>query len=251
LVVCDDAQPKDLSLQFQGNEDDEIVWIQDSAGTAFTYVLNTDFIIRHPVSHAFSLRQAITNLDKSFSLVNVVESKLESPKKTSWSSDSVRMINLPNAGGSSLWSEAMSLEVLHRAYGASLAKTEMEIRYYPYGSKITDYSCTLFGHVVGVSVTRAMSFAQQYKRADAQKLLRKKLFGVIMSSQNVLQEDAWVKQILHLFCPNQRIAAIVQDEFNKFPLDLISNTILVVTVSRGIPWLYTDNKLKYQFIDYG
>ena len=47
------------------------------------------------------------------------------------------MLGLPNAGGSSLCSEALSFEMLARAFGARLEMTEMELRYTP-GSQITD-----------------------------------------------------------------------------------------------------------------
>jgi hypothetical protein len=37
-----------------------------------------------------------------------------------WSPDAARMLEMPNAGGSSLVSEALAFEVLARAFGASL-----------------------------------------------------------------------------------------------------------------------------------
>lgn len=50
-----------------------------------------------------------------------------------------------NAGGSSRNSEAMSMELLSRAFGAILHKTEMQLRYFPSNSSITDMSISLAG----------------------------------------------------------------------------------------------------------
>jgi hypothetical protein len=93
------------------------------------------------------------------------------------------MLNEPNAGGSSLWSEVLSYEVLHYCLGASLIATEMVITVifflfffsisfgfffffffffgqeleYDAGSKITDYSVQVDGIKYGVSVTRMVN----------------------------------------------------------------------------------------------
>ena len=77
------------------------------------------------------------------------------PQKVRWSPDSQRMLSLPNAGGSSLISEALAFELLARAFGASLSKTELELDYSA-GSKMTDFAIDVFGgYPLGVSVTRA------------------------------------------------------------------------------------------------
>lgn len=71
-----------------------------------------------------------------------------------------KVLYTPNAGGNSIWSEAVSFEVLTSLCRAVLHKTEMEIEYMP-GSKITDYSVKVFGKDIGVSVTRAMKFSKK------------------------------------------------------------------------------------------
>jgi hypothetical protein len=71
--------------------------------------------------------------------------------------DAVRLLGEPNAGGASRVSESMSMEVLSRAFGATLLQTELEIQYWPsQGNPITDFSVTLEGTPLGVSVTRAL-----------------------------------------------------------------------------------------------
>lgn len=59
--------------------------------------------------------------------------------KFSLSSAGNRMYHTPNAGGNSLWSEVVSLEILEAEFGAKLLRTEMEIEY-NCECKITDYS---------------------------------------------------------------------------------------------------------------
>src|ERR1700759_1482358 len=57
--------------------------------------------------------------------------------------DAQRMLASPNAGGSSIRSEALSMELLNRLLGAQISKTEMELAYSRSHSPITDYSCVL------------------------------------------------------------------------------------------------------------
>eukprot|EP00339_Tiarina_fusa_P023920 CAMPEP_0117014392 /NCGR_PEP_ID=MMETSP0472-20121206/11680_1 /TAXON_ID=693140 ORGANISM="Tiarina fusus, Strain LIS" /NCGR_SAMPLE_ID=MMETSP0472 /ASSEMBLY_ACC=CAM_ASM_000603 /LENGTH=176 /DNA_ID=CAMNT_0004717931 /DNA_START=1611 /DNA_END=2141 /DNA_ORIENTATION=- len=141
-----------------------------------------------------------------------------------------QILNLPNAGGNSLESEVLSFELLHECYGAALLKTEMEIEYFPEYSKKTDYSIHIVGHDIGVSVTRAMKFGCQFTAADARHLLEKKLFGIIVSSKNVLRQHSWDKQILHCWASHDYIADIITEEFYKMSESLRVGTLLVLTV---------------------
>jgi hypothetical protein len=75
--------------------------------------------------------------------------------------DARRMLNTPNAGGASALSEALALDVLSAAYGATLDLTEMQIRYWC-TTKITDFSIQLCGVRVGVSVSRACRFRGKF-----------------------------------------------------------------------------------------
>eukprot|EP00122_Pirum_gemmata_P006247 Pgem_evm1s5704 len=62
----------------------------------------------------------------------------------------------------------------------------MEIKYFPYGGSMTDYTCKLLGETVGVSVTRAFQFNKNksYNIEDAERLLNKKLTGCIFATRN-------------------------------------------------------------------
>jgi len=146
----------------------------------------------------------------------------------------------PNAGGNSVWSEVYSFELLKRAFGAELVKTEMEIEYYPEGSKKTDYICKIHDQLVGVSVTRAMKFKGEFTREDAAALLNKKLFGVLQSTQNVSGDYNWKKQILHVWAENSTTAQHIRDEFESTHPALRSNTIVIVTETQANgKWIFS------------
>eukprot|EP00761_Pharyngomonas_kirbyi_P006922 gb/GECH01006931.1/.p1 GENE.gb/GECH01006931.1/~~gb/GECH01006931.1/.p1 ORF type:complete len:186 (+),score=38.43 gb/GECH01006931.1/:1-558(+) len=150
------------------------------------------------------------------------------------------MLNEPNAGGASTISEVLSLLTLRKLVRARLLNTEMGIIYFPFGSKKTDYSIVAQGrngitHRLGVSVTRAMHFRGNafFTREHARSLLIKKLFGIIVSTENVVDRHRWEKQILHIWAPTKRIAKMVRAEYRHLKSDIRSNTIVIVTVARG------------------
>ncbi|GAM18502.1 hypothetical protein SAMD00019534_016770 [Acytostelium subglobosum LB1] len=154
-----------------------------------------------------------------------------------------RILETPNAGGNSVWSEVLSYEVLHQVFGAQLKSTETEIQYLP-GSKITDYSVTFDGHHIGVSVVRIINFfdlmGKKYKAVFtpeyARQLLYKKLFGVLASSEAVI--DKWEKQILYIWTTSSTAADIIVQEYWKIPKRLRSNTLVYVTHATNSEWLF-------------
>ncbi|KAG0319776.1 hypothetical protein BGZ99_004931 [Dissophora globulifera] len=161
-----------------------------------------------------------------------------------WSADALRMLNTPNAGGSSLLSEVLSCEMLNRCLGATLAKTEMEIRYLFAYQPITDYTVTLPNlsprmHV-GVSVTRAFAFKGAYRKSDCRKLLWKKLTGILASTRNVLNER-FFKQILHVWVPNGKVARTVQATYKSLPEEVTRNTVVIISVVNAA-WVFTNRR---------
>ncbi|KAG0243978.1 hypothetical protein B0O80DRAFT_519155 [Mortierella sp. GBAus27b] len=161
-----------------------------------------------------------------------------------WSSDALRMLNTPNAGGSSILSEVLSCEMLNRCLGATLAKTEMEIRYLFAYQPITDYTITLpnlspLVHV-GVSVTRAFAFKGPYRKSDCRKLLWKKLSGILASSRNVIDER-FFKQILHVWVPNGKVARTVQSTYRSLPIEVTRNTVVIISVVNA-PWVFNNSR---------
>ncbi|KAG0252642.1 hypothetical protein BG011_006862 [Mortierella polycephala] len=141
-----------------------------------------------------------------------------------WSEDSLRMLNTPNAGGSSLLSEVLSCEMLNRCLGATLAKTEMEIRYLFECQPITDYTISLPNlspHMhVGVSVTRAFAFKA--------------------SSRNVVDER-FFKQILHVWVPNGKVARTVQATYKSLPVEVTRNTAVIISVVNAA-WVFSNRR---------
>eukprot|EP01115_Flamella_aegyptia_P008759 TRINITY_DN3653_c0_g1_i1.p1 TRINITY_DN3653_c0_g1~~TRINITY_DN3653_c0_g1_i1.p1 ORF type:complete len:151 (+),score=38.07 TRINITY_DN3653_c0_g1_i1:479-931(+) len=133
-----------------------------------------------------------------------------------------KIYDTPNAGGKSVWSEAMSFEIIGLLFNAKLSKTEMELEYWPMGSKITDYSVDIQGQKFGVSVTRAMKFKGIFTEEDATDLLKKKLYGITVSSKNVIGE-VWTKQILHVWTEKKYMCDVLMSAFEKMDTELKSN----------------------------
>ena len=195
-----------------------------------TLIASEDYTISIPSLQAGQLLYAIEN-NESDLFFNHFITKKTIQGMTGLSNDSMKILNLPNAGGTSVESEVLSYEVLHRCFGAQLLRTEMEIQYFPEGSKKTDYSVLLFGKPIGISVTRAMKFNGTFTEEDAIHLLEKKLLGIILSSENVYEEHGWEKQILHVWATHNYIADIIAEQFQKMSASLRLNTIMIITVS--------------------
>jgi hypothetical protein len=156
------------------------------------------------------------------------------------------MLNEPNAGGASEMSEAMSFEILRTCFGAQLEKTEMAIEYEWDGwSKKTDYSIRMMKQKFGVSVTRAMKYRGIFKEHDAMHLLTKKLYGVTMSTRDVLEHDAWTKQLLHIWATDDYIVDVLQAAYNKIDSNLVSNTAVLVTVADKNDWIFTNRSAAF------
>lgn len=102
---------------------------------------------------------------------------------------------------------------------------------------MVDHICTINGQRVGVSVTRAMGFPtpDRFTNEDAINLLRKKLYGLIVSRNCVLPHLAFFKSILHVWCQSHEIAdklkrAYENLDIDDFGLDIKGVVILLLTV---------------------
>ena len=103
------------------------------------------------------------------------------------------------------------------------------------------------GEVIGVSVTRAMKYKGIFNRVDAEKLLRKKLFGINESSLGVLEQDEWQRQILHIWATDEYIERILYEVFLRLLFtepDLVRDTIIMVTVTTSWWIFYQDKYIK-------
>ncbi len=147
-----------------------------------------------------------------------------------------------NSGGSSLCSEVMSIQLLNECEGATLYKTEKEVLYTTEG-KITDFIILLDGDKVGVSVTRAYKgpMGDTYTATDAEELLTKKLQGIVESTANVAPEDAWVKQILHVWTLKPDWVPILETAYEGIDDALKADTVVLVTVEANATWIVPDD----------
>jgi hypothetical protein len=126
----------------------------------------------------------------------------------------------------------------------------MEIDYFPRGSKKTDYTISIQESntstlYLGVSVTRAMTYFpnQIFNEKDAKYLLRKKLEGCTWATRNnycMNKNEQFKRQILHVFAQSQEIAHLLEQQYYQLPQEIISNTIVMITVTpvKGSEWLY-------------
>ena len=252
------------------------------------FVVHSDFCIRMPLDAQSLLYSCVMHP----ALSGYIELQLEAFRpfvKMQWSPDSQRMLSLPNAGGSSLTSEALAFELLARTFGASLQRTELEL-HYRRGSKMTDFAIEIFGgYQLGVSVTRAYKWhgLSRKRRAElrrtqqehqdpsgperpevpdgplaveppsltpsrpppggkipgglepheARRLLIKKLAAIKESSSNV-QNFSWRKQLLVVFTFCHADVTLLEAEYAKLPVALRTNTVLLVTRTNGVQWIW-------------
>lgn len=140
-----------------------------------------------------------------------------------------------NAGGSSVLSEVIAFEVLARCAGAELVKTETEIEYTVAETKITDILVRIDGTRYGVSVARAVSFPfdQPYPQAEADRVLRKKLGDILISSANVAPADNWPKQILHVIAYAPEHVPVLRAAWEAIEPAVKADTVVYITTSNG------------------
>lgn len=139
-----------------------------------------------------------------------------------------------NAGGSSVYSEAFSFEMLYRCELATLLKTETEVLYDTM-SKKTDLLVEIDTEKLGVSVTRAVKFpfGSDFLLADAVGLLDGKLSDILLSSASVAAADAWQKQVLHVIAYNPQHADVLEQALPMISAMNRADTIVWITVSSG------------------
>jgi len=130
---------------------------------------------------------------------------------------------------------ALSVELLVRAESASLLNTESAISYIDAGGKRTSYSVSIDGATIGVLVTRAVHYPpnEPMPLANAILLLEHKLQDVVDSTENVSAENAWTKQILHVFSYSPETTATLIQALGSISAELQSNTIIMITRTDG------------------
>eukprot|EP00010_Vexillifera_abyssalis_P000306 CAMPEP_0201552174 /NCGR_PEP_ID=MMETSP0173_2-20130828/14537_1 /ASSEMBLY_ACC=CAM_ASM_000268 /TAXON_ID=218659 /ORGANISM="Vexillifera sp., Strain DIVA3 564/2" /LENGTH=250 /DNA_ID=CAMNT_0047962611 /DNA_START=340 /DNA_END=1092 /DNA_ORIENTATION=- len=199
----------------------------------FDFFVTNHFTIRSPQDHYWAIRAATKQPDKPAITWHLFDVHEQDHRQIPLSPGAQRCLYTPNAGGSSEWSEAMSFEILRSLYSARFKRTETEIEYAP-GSKITDYAIDMMGLHLGVSVTRAMAWIGRFDLTEAVRLLNKKLYGIIRSSDGVVREHRWDKQILHVIAQEKYMVDILIDAYHNYvDKDLISNTIVIISTCQS------------------
>jgi hypothetical protein len=140
-----------------------------------------------------------------------------------------------NAGGSSLESEGFAADFLYRCELATVLKTEMEIAYSDTDGKRTDFLESVDGVQIGVSVTRAFAWPPDaaYTVAQATTLLTDKLGDVLLSSDNVIAPDVWLKEILLVEAYTAAHADSIETAWAALDPSLTADTIVYVLVTEG------------------
>lgn len=136
-----------------------------------------------------------------------------------WSIDAARSLTTPNAGGNSVVSEAYSIHMLQNYFGFTSIILETEVKYW-IQYKLVDYIGTFRGRRVGVSVTRAMTASWRtgstdFSVANAEHLLEKKLYGLVVSRRCVDPEQSFRVCLLHIFCQSMAVVDAVRTAFQK------------------------------------
>lgn len=200
--------------------------------------VGSEYVILEPLYCSLVTQSGLrtTFAESVFTRNTLIRSKEFSRMKLS--KDARTIMTLPNAGGQSEHSEALSCDVLGTMFGARLIATEMELKYWPANSKITDFSVSIRGEVFGVSVTRAMKFRGLFTEEDALRLLTKKLQGVNASTKAVLKRFRWQKQILHVWAQHKYIAQVLEKVYESLSQEVRHNTLVVVTVCENAPWVF-------------
>ncbi|SNW62982.1 Putative deoxynucleoside monophosphate kinase, partial [Orpheovirus IHUMI-LCC2] len=153
----------------------------------------------------------------------------------------IKFWNMENAGGKSKYSEAWSIEYLHRQLGLSDVLCELEVQYWV-KYKMVDYVGNIGNCRIGVSVTRALGYPDRniMTYEEAYDLVEKKLNGLIIARRSACYVNNFYTCILHVFCYNKHISNMVRKAFGKVKERMVEtdNVLLLTTVNNEIP-MYT------------
>lgn len=130
-------------------------------------------------------------------------------------------LDIPNAGGSSDVSEALSMQYMHNRFGARDFIPEMDVPYW-IEYKMCDFLATFGNEWVGVSVTRAVPYpfdTGEYTLEKATNLLQRKLYGLIVAREAIMEDYGFSRSILHVWCYNSKIANLIEAAHNAIAVN--------------------------------
>lgn len=217
--------------------------------------LYEDFVIRTKTSNEWVLKYFLKPEHPSGNNPQLIQDRISRMRYHVRVGDEANQIMIePNAGGASVVSEALSMELLNRRFGANDVATEMAIQYWCPNWKKIDYIATIHGHRTGVSVTRAMGYpdSSAFTEEDADRLCYKKLFGMIVARAGISRAFSYKRSILHCFCQDDRIAGLMKTAFEKLVMldeqkgesesSLTGNIIVILTVCCNFSEVFTDDE---------
>lgn len=164
------------------------------------------------------------------------------------SADALKIFTEPNAGGKSINSEALSMEMLGTMWGAREVITEMALEYWNESWSKCDYLCSVpcgregQRDLVAVSVTRAMAYPHPsgFNSDEALRLLKKKLKGLLVARKGLFGLD-FRKSLLHVWCETEAIADEVQRVYEEVLEDeLKGDAIVLLSVAENAEYVFYD-----------
>ena len=213
--------------------------------------LYTDVVIRTENYDEFLLRKAMKG---STGVLTIIQDTFQRLRfQVTMGTEAQKILDEPNAGGSSMVSEALSAEYMARRFGATDVLTEMAIQYWVSNWKKIDYIATVYGHRVGISVTRAMGFPLpvDFTMEDARRLCQKKIFGLVVARAGISQAHSYDRSILHVWCQTEEISNMMYIAFNEIMVhDKVQNPdnptlsgsiTMILTVCDSIDGVYTED----------
>jgi hypothetical protein len=157
--------------------------------------------------------------------------------------DAERCARSPNAGGRSIVSEALAVEVLARTLNARDVLTEMEIVVWG-GWKMVDFIARVGSTRVGVSVFRAMKHPHPdlFDQEEADRLMEKKLSGLVIARAGITKRQRHSHALLVSWIQTPEIEKMVVRAFERITADPSYDEVALFTiVAKDAPWLFYDD----------
>jgi hypothetical protein len=159
-----------------------------------------------------------------------------------------RSMSIPNAGGSSNISEALSMEYMRRRFDAVDFVPEMEVVYWC-DACLCDFLMILPGENVGVSVTRAVSypFDAEYTMEHARELLNRKLYKLMVARNAISEEQSFYRSVLHVWCYTEQVASCIRrahGEMVEADADRTYDSVHVICTVCDRMYIYTNRPVQ-------
>jgi len=155
-----------------------------------------------------------------------------------------RSMQIPNAGGSSNISEALSMEYLKSRFDVVDFIPEMEVQYW-IDACLCDFLMVLRDENVGVSVTRAVSypFEDEFTMEHARQLLNKKLYKLLVARNAISEDQNFDRSILHVWCYSEQTAENIRrahEEMKTLDADRTYDCVHVMCTVCNKMYIYTN-----------